>query len=247
MVQYAKGMQVSLMRWGNHASKVAALVRQQKGVEGRMTFPTIQRFCPYCGKPRAETWCFCEFCGEPLPAGHNPGSTLGKSETAIGKAGRISGTTALWSKAQEQFHQGNYEGAEQCLQELAAEGMDYPEALALWGAVCLRRYRPDQARELLERAITLAPSSPFVRLCMAEYWLALGIPSRAQEELKTAAGVGVNDPLLYGAIRAISGRVQRANRWSFVRAPAFPSLRGISRLLGVPLVARSGRENKLPA
>ena len=202
-----------------------------------MMFGATGHFCPFCGKPHAETWAFCQFCGQPLPSGHR--TTPEGSDTGV-EAGRKTGAggggaaSAYWLQAQEHFRRGEYGRAEQCLDELITGAADSPEDLALWGLACVRLCRLDKARDLLERAIAMAPASPFVRLRMAEYWLAIGIPSRAQEELRIAASLAWDDPQLYAAIRDVASKVQRASRWSFVRAPTLPSLSGLSSLLKAP-------------
>lgn len=186
------------------------------------------RFCPYCGQPRAEAWAFCQFCSKALPSAH---ASDGASGAAAG-AGVIDSSSThdaeLWRQAQVHMRKCEYDLAEQDVRALLASHPDHAETVALLGIVCLRRYRLDDAQGLLERAVELAPCSPFVRVRMAEYWLGLGVATRAQGELQQALVCAAEDPVLYEQIRQRSEELRQKTRGSVVRSAALPRMSGLA-------------------
>jgi tetratricopeptide (TPR) repeat protein len=198
-----------------------------------MTASSSPQFCPFCGAARGEGWAFCQFCGEPLP-----GSTDAVPSPVVDRP-----EAALWREANRLLEEGAYDLAEDRLHSLREKTGESPEALALLGIVGLRCYRLDEARELLDRASALAPTSSFVRLKRAEYWLALGLLPKAQDELSLALMAATGEPALRAHIRSLMKNLQRDGSRSFVRATALPSPAPIIHILKALLrrVAAHGR------
>ena len=134
--------------------------------------------------------------------------------------------------------------AEERLRSFLGDHPDNADALALFGVVLLRRYELDAARSSLERAVELAPTSAFVRLRMAEYWLALGIPARAQEELNVALIASADNAASYNYVRSVAADVRQSHRGGFERnTPPLPG-GGIASAIKRSLRLIADRANK---
>lgn len=200
-----------------------------------MTTAPRPQFCPHCGAARAGDWAFCQLCGKPLPASGSPDKAPLSIQDEL--------EAALWREANRLLEDGAYQLAENCLHLLREKTGESPEVLALLGMVCLRRYRPAAARELLDRASTLAPSSAFVRLKRAEYWLALGVVPKARDELNLALTAAAGKPGLRDQIRSLIRKLEGDAKWSFSRATPMPNFDRIRRALRIALFAH-GRDGK---
>ena len=188
-------------------------------------------YCPYCGQPRDLAWSFCQFCAKSLPEV----ATASVSQADAVATDHARAHRELWEQAQTQIRARQFDLAEQSLRRFLAERPESAEGIALLGTTYLHRYQLDAAREHLERAVALAPQSPFVRLRMSEYWQALGVTTRAQEELDTALDCAAGNPALYERIRGISTSFRQKTRWSFSHSTRLPRLGAIRARLKAPL------------
>lgn len=176
------------------------------------------RYCPYCGQSTAADWRYCPGCSTALPW------AAGMNDMTGEKTANAPARDTRWDRALLSFRQGKLDLAAECITALLQDSPEDGPAHALMGAIFLRRYQIEEARQHLERAILLAPASPFVRLKMAEYWVALGIPSRALEELAEAESFAADDLPLYNQIRAFSKDLRDRTRGNILSQP--PALPG---------------------
>lgn len=160
------------------------------------------RFCTTCGTPRAVTDRFCSECGHAL-------------ETPTAAPAPLADTTASLHVAQAHMAAGDYQGAGDALHATVAAHPDWAEALALLGIAELRQYHLAAAWDALDRAVQLAPDSIFVRLRLAEYWLALGVTPRAVTELERALRTAGDDQA--GYLRAHLHRIATTHKGAFHR------------------------------
>lgn len=200
------------------------------------------RYCPYCGQPAVPAWKHCPACGKQLPA------------TEIDRTGEIPGPESPGSrkddrlgKAISKLRLGELDRAKEIVSSLLRDIPQDAEALALLGSIYLHQYRIGEAKQYLDRAILLAPDSTFVRLKLAEYWLALGIPSRAFEELTTAEEQAVDDTQLLLYIRSLSRNLRNKTRGNVLLQPAaLPGSNVIGVLKGLwrntPLLIKNKKE-----
>jgi predicted Zn-dependent protease len=138
-----------------------------------MTDSSDRRFCPQCGGVRVPAAMFCEFCGARLA----PGDVATAAPPAV----------PSWrGEVESLLRRDDLDGAEAALTTALAEHPDDPDAFALQAHIALERSDVERARALIDRALELAPRSPFVRLQLADYWLRLGITPRARTELQQA-------------------------------------------------------------
>jgi predicted Zn-dependent protease len=136
-----------------------------------------------------------------------------------------------WNSAVSYFRRGQFESAAECITSLLQSCPEDAQAHAFLGSILLRRYQIDEAVKHLDKAIKIAPESPFVRMKMAEYWMALGIPGRALEELKQAELYAADDLTLYDKIHTLSKELQRKARGNIERTiPALP-ISGVQKML----------------
>lgn len=195
-----------------------------------MTTDARVRYCPYCGQQAASGWMHCPACGKRL-------ESIVSDETASGPSGDWS--TVLgdrWGDAILRLRLGELDKAHECLSSLLLDNPENPKVLALLGSVCLRQYRVEEAQRYLEQAAALDPDSAFVRLKLAEYWLALGIPTRAFEEIAKAEAGATDDIPLLIHIRSFSKDLRAKTRGNVLREP--PALPHI----GVPGIIKRMRQ-----
>lgn len=172
------------------------------------------RYCPYCGKAAALNWKYCAACGKGLPEQVS-------TEIADVPDPKIAAVQkeSQWDKAIISVRLGELDIARQVLTSLLADSPQNFQALALLGSVCLRQRRIEEAKHHLDLALKQAPESAFVRMKMAEYWMALGIPSRALEELARAEEFAAADIPLLIEIRTFSKGLQDKMRGNLIREP----------------------------
>ena len=171
------------------------------------------RYCPYCGQSALAAWKHCPACGKELPertVTYIPGITAVDDGSDRNKK---------WREVISQIRNGEPDKASISLSALLQSFPQDAEALALLGSICLHQYKIDKASDYLERAVVLAPDSTFVRMKMAEYWVALGIPARALEELDKAEAFAADDLYLRSEIIAYSKHVREKTGGNIVRAP----------------------------
>jgi hypothetical protein len=176
-----------------------------------MTEPSDRRFCPQCGGARIPAALFCEFCGARLA----PGDVAAAAAPGVAAPGwRVEIETAL--------RRGDLARAASAAADAVTAHPDDPDAFALQAHVALEQLRATDAWTALERALALAPRSPFVRLQVADYWLRLGVTPRAVEELQAALALcSGDDPLLEAHIRRALATVR-----AHTKAEFGPSARG---------------------
>ena len=129
-----------------------------------------------------------------------------------------------WSEAVSLLKNWEPERALASLSALLHLFPDDAEALALSGSIYLHRYQVPEAEKYLERALAAAPESVFVRLKMAEYWAALGVPRRALDELKKAESLAGENMPLRREVVSYSTAVMEKTKGSILREP--PALSG---------------------
>ncbi len=177
-------------------------------------------YCPHCGRSVLATWKYCPGCAGLLPSADSVRAGDPQGEQSIGPTGDRRLDEALL-----RLREGDLDSAGDCIQQVLRESPGRAEAHALWGTISLRRYKVQEANQHLEEAVRLAPSSPFVRLKVAEYWVALGVPARAMEELVIAESSAANDLPLFHQIRLFSRDLRNKTSGTLPRqAPALPKL-----------------------
>lgn len=189
----------------------------------------MQAYCPWCGTGWRAGWRFCPGCGRP---GTQDGGRVLSRRQSHGPS---------WPQALAAFQEGELEKAAAELEALVRTGRRRGEALALLGAIALRRRQLQDAWRLLEEALAEAPTSPLVRLKRAQYFAALGAIQRAQGELEAALiacppGHGQR-PLVEAALATL----ERRRRLAVERSPALPP---VGRLLRLAVARQRGEEVK---
>ena len=178
------------------------------------------KYCPFCGKERAENWNYCPYCSKAYPVSSGV-SSESTPQTALdpGMAMSEKGLSWLWEKIQISLRTRQSAEAEKLASSYLTEKSNSPDAQALMGAVYLHSRRLEEARQMFELAVAGAPDSVFVRLRFAEYWLALGVTPRAQEEIEQALLASANNPHVYREVLAIANGIKAKTGGSYVRSP----------------------------
>jgi predicted Zn-dependent protease len=126
---------------------------------------------------------------------------------------------ACWNRAVSYFRREQFDAAAGCISTLLEACPQDAMAHAFLGSIFIRLYRVDDAFQHLDLAAQIAPESPFVRMKMAEYWVALGVPARALEELKKAELSAADNLPLYDSIRNFSREMRSKTRGNIDRTP----------------------------
>lgn len=163
---------------------------------------TPDQFCTACGTPRVAEGRFCGGCGHAF------------ASDAAGDADQARVDAPLRA-AQVHLSAGDAPGAAVVLRAAIEQRPHWAEALALLGVAELRQYHLAVAWALLDRAIHLAPDSIFVRLRLAEYWLALGVTPRAVMEIEQALLAADDEQA--GYLRAYLRRIAVMSKGAFSR------------------------------
>ena len=179
-----------------------------------MNTSTPGHFCPFCGQPVLPTWKHCPGCGQQVLNIETPDvkGSVPATITEIEGKNHPAGGDNRWAEAVLQMRMGELELAHV---SLAALSRDYPQdanVLALLGELYLRQYHAQEARQYLDQAILLEPNSPLIHLRMADYWVALGVPSRAFEEITRAEEYAAGNAGLLIKIRDFSKRLKEKTR-----------------------------------
>ena len=166
-----------------------------------MNQPAIPRFCASCGGERDATAAFCEYCGRAFANGASPGPESNRA----------------WVEAQRYVAAGDLRSAARRLDTFETTAGVSADALALRAMIYLRSVQLDEARELLDRALTVDSQSAFVHLKNAEYWQALGVNARAREALLQARFLSVGDDVQWAQVGKLLQAFDTKARWSFAR------------------------------
>ena len=186
-----------------------------------------RRFCPFCGQPVSPAWQHCAACGGALAAAADRGDEPSTAMTKTVTESPVPPGERHWTEALLRLKLGELDEAGALLSEIVLATPKDAQALALLGSVRLRQKRIEEAQGYLDKAVLMAPGSPFVRLKFAEYWLALGVPSRALEELDEAEAAANDDLDLVARIRAKARAIQAGTQGTILLEP--PALPGIFR------------------
>jgi predicted Zn-dependent protease len=164
------------------------------------------RYCVYCAAAAESDWIFCQGCGKRLP-----GTTAGPNDE---RDRRVAG---LWRQALHEMETNDLDLAEKTATALMDLGCDAGDLAALRGSIALRQARLDDAKELFDKAVEESPLSPFVRLKRADYWLSIGISSRAIDELNEGLRHAESEPSR-DELRKVLEKLKKDSRWNFSRA-----------------------------
>ncbi len=182
-----------------------------------MPINSSARYCPFCGEPAPAVWVHCAACGKQLPERDLARISAASSGTANPSR------DGKWSKAIDLVRDGELDQASGCLAGLIESFPQDAEAMALMGSIYLRKYQVDKAALLLENAVAASPGSIFVRVKTAEYWLALGVPARALEELARAETLAEGDHALRRELKLYSLKVKASQAGKIThQAPSMP-------------------------
>ena len=171
---------------------------------------TVTRYCPFCATAAESDWVFCQACARRLPA-----ATTGPLD------GRDAHVADAWQRALRHMETNDLEDAERVITQLTELGCDAGDLNAMRGSMALRRARLDTARELLDAAVEESPDSPFVRLKRAEYWRAIGIASKAIEEITEGLRHCESERVREDMRRTLE-KLKKESRWNFSRASPRP-------------------------
>jgi predicted Zn-dependent protease len=184
-----------------------------------------RRFCPFCGRPVSPEWQHCVACGGALATVIASGNEPSKAMTPTVTESPAPRDERRWNEALLRLKLGELEAAGKLLSDIVLATPRDARALALLGAVRLRQHRIEEAQAYLDKAVLMAPDSPFVRLKLAEYWLALGVPSRALAELDEAEAAANDDVDLVIQVRAAARKIRAGTSGTILLQP--PELPGI--------------------
>jgi predicted Zn-dependent protease len=185
-------------------------------------------FCPFCGRLVSPVWQHCAACGRTLESSLAHGTeekTTGLIPTVTKSL--VPRNERRWNEVLLRLRLGELDKAGMLLSEVISETPRDAQALALLGSIRLRQRRIAEAQRYLDQAVLMAPHAPFVHFKLAEYWLALGVPSRALAELDEAEAAASDDLDLVIQIRAEARKVRAGTRGSILLEP--PALSGIFR------------------
>ena len=179
-------------------------------------------YCPWCGRPRQETWEFCRGCGRTLNGELAPAeaSHLGPPPSTHPIAADVS------AEVRHLTDGGLLAEAEALLRESIERAPTVGNLLHLVD-VLTRQGRFSETEPLLEDALVFAPRDPYVRLKRAVYYGRIGLYSISSEELGlarrylSAADVGA---LLY--CQELDRWLRDRSKTSFVSQTSLPRLPG---------------------
>lgn len=179
-----------------------------------MTNNPESRYCPFCGQAVAVEWKHCPSCGKQLPAAETDSINI----APVGEGS----SNQLDERLDKAVFHLRLDELDQAEDQLHSFLQDYPQnaqALALLGSLYLRRYKIEEAKQYLNQALLLEPGSPFVRLKLAEYWISLGVPSRALDEMAIAETQAADNTRLLLYIHNLSKELKSKTRGNVLLQP----------------------------
>lgn len=182
-------------------------------------------FCPACGFRRQSTDRFCRGCGDALTAEARASGPITEAETLVARGeldealatiqralGDVERADLLVAQATLYLRRGDVERAERSLERATVVDPVYAVAYAYQGGLLFNRGKVDESEALLDKAVDLDPKDLLVRVKRAEFWLRLGVLSRAEEELRIGLANGGGSPTARAAAETMYASIEKRKR-----------------------------------
>lgn len=184
------------------------------------------RYCPSCGSKVDPSWKHCARCGNALPV-------LDAGETGASQppSERDRLRNELWQAALGLMRQSKLDEAETAVGKFLDNFPNNADGHALAAAILVKLYRMDDARVHLDRAQQIDPSSAYVHISSAQYWLALGMFSEALEDLEKADAASADDPMLHNNLHMSIRQLREKAKGAYTRPTSKPVDGWFARLI----------------